>query len=974
MSKYLSFKIILSIVTILLITGLMAITAKTQTISGNVVDTTGRNFVQNGCVNVAAFIVDANGVSQHWREVRVDGKGNYSIGVHFDTWHVVVNVHCEGGYYGSTITGHYEYIVTVMVNIDYPGYNFAILADPTPPVISDVQVLTPAPKAGEDIKISARIEDDRSGIRQVGIHIHPVDAPPGWWGYWWGRMYDADGDGIYEGIIGRQLVHQAGLQYWIEVENFAHLWVSSPPERESNPYEITGIAPSDATISGIVTDDSGNSLQWVEVYAYRTTGDGGEARAWTDANGNFKLEVQAGTWCINYVFLCSYLVTWPEMIGGCYYEVTVNVGDHPDRHDFVMTSETTPPTFDHAPYYVPVVAGNELTLRVRVQDSVPGVCPVWVNWRCSDWGPGQWNWGWGMGRVEGDQYNGVYEIRFGVDYGRVVEYGFMAQDCVCNQSTNPAPPPWEGGKPYRTVILRGSSLWMDFYGRVLGCGTIGQIGDVILAKDGDNNIVGGYIVDKAGEYGFMHVYQDDPSTGEDEGVDPGEEIYFYINDVKAFTEEPVTYTKDKDQVELNLTVVEEFKAPLKRGWNLFSFATVPPDKSVEYVLSSIWGQFEVVRGYECAVSASTKNPKGASTFVPGMELFNDLTEMSEKRGYWIKMNNDATLRVSGVPYKDGATGECEPMADTEIDMCAGWNLISYLAKNTLTPDSALAPITPKECGKWMLVRGYDQGGKTYSFDPGLMKYNDLKEMKRGFGYWVWSCVGGNFDYPTGNTSGFEPTVAAPPLSDGNVLSTPTNVDFYGSLTIDGKPAPVGTVVQAFDPQGMLCGKFTVKHAGTFGFAHVYGDDEMTPYKDEGARQGDVITFYVNGELAVADRLPIWTRDGDRTELNLEVKKQRVIPKVSILYQNYPNPFNPETWMPYQLSEGADVTIQIYSSTGQLVRTLDFGKREAGIYLNKESAAYWDGKNDTGERISSGVYFYSIHAGKFSATKKLVILK
>ncbi|HID30637.1 MAG TPA: T9SS type A sorting domain-containing protein [Desulfobacterales bacterium] len=464
----------------------------------------------------------------------------------------------------------------------------------------------------------------------------------------------------------------------------------------------------------------------------------------------------------------------------------------------------------------------------------------------------------------------------------------------------------------------------------------------------------------------MHVYQDDPSTEEDEGVDPGETIYFYINDARAL--ETATYTADKDQVELNLTAfqVEEFEAPLKRGWNLFSFATVPLDPSVEFVLQSIWGDFEVVRGYE--------NPQGASTFVVGMELFSDLTEMSEKRGYWIKMHNDNTLRVTGVPYKDGTAGDGEPIADTEIDMYENWNLISYLAEDTLTPEAALSPIPKELDGTWMLVRGYDQGGQTYSFDPDLIRYNDMKEMKRGFGYWVWSPATGNFDYPTGDTEGFEETLAAPPLADGNAVPTPTNVDFYGSLTIDGKPAPVGTVVQAFDPQGVLSGKFTVRHAGIFGFAHVYGDDEMTPYKDEGAQQGDAITFYVNGELAVADRLPIWTRDGDRIELNLEVRKQKVIPKVSVLYQNYPNPFNPETWIPYQLSKGADVTIRIYSSTGQLVRTLDLGKKEAGIYLNRESAAYWDGKNDTGEHVSSGVYFYSIQADKFSATKKLVILK
>ena len=968
MSKYLSFKTtLLGIAIILATTGLMTIPAQAQSISGHVIDETGRDFVHHGCVNVEAWVLDEEGHRHHHRGVGLDGDGNYSMGVHHDVWHVFVNEYCDDGYYGETEDGHYEYVVEVTSDDDYHGYDFEIMEDPTPPVITDVTVLTLAPKAGEDIQISARIEDDRSGIRWASIATRPVDAPEGWWAHWWWNMYDPDGDGIYEGIIGRQLVHQAGVEFYIQCDNYAHRGMSDPEhDPERNPHRITDIAPSDATISGnIVTDDLGEPLEGIEVCAYRQTGDGGDARAWTNADGNFTLEVQAGMWCIHGADACHYLVKSPERDDDCYYEVTVDVDEHPDGFDFVMTSETTPPISDHASYYEPIVVGrNELKLRLRVQDSNPGVCcdHVWLNWRYSDWDPWDWHdrdvW-----RVEGDDRDGVYEDSFWVDYGRVVEYGFWGQDHVCNHFNDPDPPPWEdGAEPYRVVVLRGSSLWMDFYGK-LGCDV--QIGDVILAKDTHDNIVGAYVVDTDGEYGFMHVYQDDPSTGEDEGAYPGETIYFYINDVR--TAETATFTKDGDQVELNLNIAEEFKVHLREGWNLFSFATVPVDASVESVLESIWGSFETVRGYECS--------EGASTFVVGMERFSDLTEMSEKRGYWIKMHHDDTLRVMGVPYKDGAEGECDPIADTEIDLCAGWNLISYLAEDSMTPDEALEPITPKECeGIWMLVRGYDQGGKTYSFNPDLMKYNDMKKMKREFGYWVWSCVAGNFDYPTGNTQGFEATAAAPPLADGDVVPTPTNVDFYGSLTIDGESAPVGTIVQAFDPQGMLCGKSIVKDAGVFGFAHVYGDDEMTPYKDEGARQGDAITFYVNGELAIADRLPIWTHDGDRIELNLEAKKQKVIPKVSILYQNYPNPFNPETWIPYQLSEGADVTIRIYNSTGQLVRMLDLGKQEAEIYLNRESAAYWDGKNDTGEHVSSGVYFYSIHAGKFLATKKLVILK
>ena len=93
-----------------------------------------------------------------------------------------------------------------------------------------------------------------------------------------------------------------------------------------------------------------------------------------------------------------------------------------------------------------------------------------------------------------------------------------------------------------------------------------------------------------------------------------------------------------------------------------------------------------------------------------------------------------------------------------------------------------------------------------------------------------------------------------------------------------------------------------------------------------------------------------------------------------LLANYPNPFNPETWIPYQLSEAANVTVAIHSMNGSLIRTLELGHQAAGIYQNKSRAAYWDGRNAFGERVASGLYFYTLTAGGFTATRKLLIRK
>ena len=90
--------------------------------------------------------------------------------------------------------------------------------------------------------------------------------------------------------------------------------------------------------------------------------------------------------------------------------------------------------------------------------------------------------------------------------------------------------------------------------------------------------------------------------------------------------------------------------------------------------------------------------------------------------------------------------------------------------------------------------------------------------------------------------------------------------------------------------------------------------------------------------------------------------------------NFPNPFNPETWIPYQLAKPTDVTITIYAVNGTLVRTLAIGHQAAGMYQSRSRAAHWDGKNEFGESVASGVYFYMLRAGNFSATRKMLIRK
>ena len=97
-------------------------------------------------------------------------------------------------------------------------------------------------------------------------------------------------------------------------------------------------------------------------------------------------------------------------------------------------------------------------------------------------------------------------------------------------------------------------------------------------------------------------------------------------------------------------------------------------------------------------------------------------------------------------------------------------------------------------------------------------------------------------------------------------------------------------------------------------------------------------------------------------------------KRTALHQNFPNPFNPETWLPYQLAAEVQVRFSIYNIHGQLTRELDLGTQAAGDYLTREAAAYWDGRDEHGEMVSSGIYFYTLQAESFQSTRRMLILK
>lgn len=144
-----------------------------------------------------------------------------------------------------------------------------------------------------------------------------------------------------------------------------------------------------------------------------------------------------------------------------------------------------------------------------------------------------------------------------------------------------------------------------------------------------------------------------------------------------------------------------------------------------------------------------------------------------------------------------------------------------------------------------------------------------------------------------------------------------------------------------------------------------------------ASVGDILRIEVrdaSGELIGILHHEIDALDINRAFAELILTPEDLKPRQTALLPNYPNPFNPETWLPYQLANDTNVEIRIYSHNGQLVRSLDLGLQRAGYYVSKSRAAYWAGRNGSGERLASGVYFYQLITPESTATRKMVIVK
>ena len=227
--------------------------------------------------------------------------------------------------------------------------------------------------------------------------------------------------------------------------------------------------------------------------------------------------------------------------------------------------------------------------------------------------------------------------------------------------------------------------------------------------------------------------------------------------------------------------------------------------------------------------------------------------------------------------------------------------------------------------------------------------------------------------------------------NGQMLAGKVNktIFLYRLLTVDvtgnGK-VNVNDLVEVARNYGKTVGAGANRKADVDGDGEVDVDDILAVIKavDAAAAPALAQEDIETGSLQAAD-VQQWLRDAKEANadpagiaalerLLAALTRVEAPPRETVLLANYPNPFNPETWIPYELAEAAEIQVSIHASDGKLVRTLELGQRPAGIYQTKGRAAYWDGRNALNEPVASGVYFYTLTAGDFKATRKMLIRK
>ncbi|MBN2030313.1 T9SS type A sorting domain-containing protein [bacterium] len=404
-------------------------------------------------------------------------------------------------------------------------------------------------------------------------------------------------------------------------------------------------------------------------------------------------------------------------------------------------------------------------------------------------------------------------------------------------------------------------------------------------------------------------------------------------------------------------------------WNRISLPIVPTNNTFP----------EVFNGLPVGYVRAFYYGENYKTWVRGRPSYaNDLYWMDGIHGYEMRLDSTVAVTLQ-------TSGELVSL-NTPIILYKGWNLISYLPSVSDEITHALEFIDLL----YLYVieyREYDLEHPVRTWGRDRPPYaNDLSELTPLIGYWVEMDTSSTLIYPESPLpkfllkSSFYQNVEHHFITD----QTPRSCDFWAD-----QPDILfeGDSICVYDVDGILCGKTAVFQEGGF-LVHVFGDDLSTLDIDEGPLSGEEVRFTVNGDSAtvvgaspdsksplVMGEKAIW-EDKESKHVQLEINQSYTndhsnldVPINMVDMKNYPNPFNSQTVISYQIPAKGNVSIHIFDATGRIVRTLVQNRfHEPGQYDVR-----WDGYDEQGEPVSSGVYIYQLQTGDIRLNKKMILL-
>jgi len=475
------------------------------------------------------------------------------------------------------------------------------------------------------------------------------------------------------------------------------------------------------------------------------------------------------------------------------------------------------------------------------------------------------------------------------------------------------------------------------------------------------------------------VWGDDGQTAETDGFLSEEVISYRVyrpSEQKEWASVSVDYSQGTGTYSTDaFMVLSQFDASENttisldfiQGWNMFSINVDPTDPAAETVMAPIVNDLVIM-----------KNGSG-QTYIPAYGI-NNIGDIDFTEGYKAYLNQAVSLDVTG-PAADPAT---------PITLTTGWSMISYLPDAAMDADVALASIAGE------LIIAKDGAGSTYIPAYGI---NQIGQMQPGQGYKVNLSSAGTLIYPSGGLpkiitqtpANKTPEYLGATLTDHFQFTSNTgeNATVVLSVSInpqysDGSPLEVEDEIGVFTSAGLCCGAVIWEGVNTA--ITVWGDDTQTDSVDG---------FFVNDTL----RFRVWNKSDDSeyladvhydagspgvyqadglfilseliADLTTHVGKTNnlVIPLDYKMFQNYPNPFNPETQIRYALPVPNHVRIEVYNLVGKKVITLIDREENAGFHT-----VTWNGRDDFGKLVSSGIYLCRIQAGTYQQTIRLSFLK